>query len=84
MRGADRAFNTTEGYDMINDAWASDVSMPTARHGLAAVAATTDNNNQENNNSSNNIAIYVMGGASKPGLEQISGANQIFHKSTQP
>jgi N-acetylneuraminic acid mutarotase/plastocyanin len=82
---ADRAFNTTEEYDVINDAWATDVSMPTARHGLAAVAATTDNNNQENNNnSSNSIAIYVMGGASKPGLEQMSGANQIFHKLTQP
>jgi hypothetical protein len=57
---ADTAFNTNQGYDIVNDRWASDIPMPTPRPGLAA--ATVINNPDSNNNGNSNV-IYVIGGA---------------------
>jgi hypothetical protein len=54
--------------------------MPTPRHGLAAVA--TVKNNQDNSGSRN--VIYVIGEASKLGLDQISSSNEIFYQLNQP
>jgi N-acetylneuraminic acid mutarotase len=60
-----RTFNNNEKYDPKTDEWMSEPSMPTARHGLAAVFA------EENK-------IFVIGGGPRPGLS-VSGANEIFH-----
>ena len=56
-------FNNNERFDVASNTWTSEMSMPTPRHGLAAV--TTDNK------------IYVMGGGPQPGGSTIN-LNEIF------
>ena len=46
-------FNNNEKFDVISGTWSSEVSMPTARHGLATVAIGK--------------MIYVIGGGPQPG-----------------
>lgn len=65
----------------VNDRWASDVPMSTPCHGLAATAATVKNNQSNNSNSK---VIHVIGGASKPGLDQISSSNEILTNLINP
>ncbi len=60
-----KTFNNNEKYDVKTNEWTSEVPMPTARHGLAAVYVEDDK-------------IYVIGGGPQPGLS-VSGANEIFH-----
>lgn len=57
-------FSNNEKFDVISGTWTSDINMPTARHGLVAVAI--DN------------VIYVIGGGPQPGGSS-SSLNEIFN-----
>jgi N-acetylneuraminic acid mutarotase len=59
-----KTFNNNEKYDVINNRWSIEPPMPTARHGLAAVAIEDK--------------IYVVGGGPEPGLS-VTNVNEIFH-----
>lgn len=61
-----KTFNNNEKYDAMTNKWTSEPSMPTARHGLAAVYIDEK--------------IYVVGGGPQPGLS-VTSANEIFHIS---
>ena len=58
-----RTFGNNEKYDTDNGKWTSLESMPTPRHGLAAVSV--DNR------------IFVIGGGPEPGLS-VSDVNEIY------
>ena len=53
-------------------------SNATARHGLVAFASIKDDDNDGNND----LNIYVIGGASKPGLDEVSKSNEIYHDTS--
>ena len=59
-----KTFNNNENYDVINNRWSIEPPMPTARHGLTAVAIGDK--------------IYVIGGGPEPGLS-VTNVNEIFH-----
>ena len=59
-----KTFNNNEKYDVINNRWSIEPPMPTAHHGLAAVAIGDK--------------IYVIGGGPEPGLS-VTNVNEIFH-----
>lgn len=56
-------FDNNESYDITTNKWDQGLAMPTARHGLVAVA--------------NVDKIYVIGGGPNPGGSR-SSANEIF------
>lgn len=58
-----RTYNNNEEFSPITGKWVSKQSLPTARHGLSAIAV-------ENK-------IYVIGGGPQAGLS-VSGANEVF------
>jgi len=65
-------FNKNEKYDPKINKWTSETPMPTARHGLTAVAI--------------NDKIYVISGGPKPGILinilpglTVSNINEVFH-----
>jgi N-acetylneuraminic acid mutarotase len=51
-------FNNNEKYNPKTNTWTSDIPMPTARHGLAAVAIDDK--------------IYVIGGGPEPGDHKLT------------
>jgi N-acetylneuraminic acid mutarotase len=59
-----KTFNNNEKYDPKSNKWTIETPMPTARHGLAAVAIDDK--------------IYVIGGGPQPGFS-VTNANEIFH-----
>jgi hypothetical protein len=56
-------FNHNEEFDPAAGIWTTRAPMPTARHGLGAVALGE--------------LIYVVGGGPRPGLS-VSGANEVY------
>jgi N-acetylneuraminic acid mutarotase len=59
-----KTFNNNEKYDPKSNKWTIETPMPTARHGLGAVAIDGK--------------IYVIGGGPQPGMS-VTNANEIFH-----
>lgn len=65
-RTTNSTFSNNEKFDVVSNAWTSEMGMPTARHGLVA-AAITD-------------MIYVIGGGPQPGGSS-SSLTEIFNTS---
>jgi N-acetylneuraminic acid mutarotase len=63
IEGPKKTFDVVEKYDPKTNIWTKEESMPTARHGLAAMA--TDGK------------IYVISGGNKPGLS-VSNVNEVL------
>ncbi|CAN5600783.1 hypothetical protein BH23THE1_BH23THE1_23050 [soil metagenome] len=59
-------FSNNEKFDMVSDAWTSEMDMPTARHGMVAVAIAD--------------MIYVIGVGPQPGGSS-SSLTEIFDTS---